>query len=230
MKLFCSADAVCTLTILAIVTLTRGVMAADSLSSQLCVPAGTKISISMNADFSSSKSVTRSLFSASTINEVSCDGKTAIPIGAQIDGTIVVSMPDLSGTRTVTMLFDTISIPNLDRLAIATDLVPHGGVVHIKRGLKDIAIPADYELPTLTDCLGNTGGPAHASGQQRASHKALNSGQMTKQPSTDANDRDKVRLIARKNLPVNMMKGDEIKIQLMQDLVVPQLSKTSEAQ
>jgi hypothetical protein len=180
------------------------------------VPSGTKFPIVMDTAVDSDTSQEGDEFSARTSEDLSIDGQTVVPAGSIIKGRIAtLNAPKrLNRTGSVALKFDTITTPDNRQIPLAANLVARGGVVHARRGLKDIAIDAtEFTLPTAvgigigaiagakSSSIGTGGGALIGAGVGIAVGLAI--------------------LCAKKGKKVDVRPGDELKIQLAEDLRMP---------
>lgn len=189
------------------------------------VPTGTKIPIIMDTAVDSDTSQEGDEFSARTAEDLTIDGSTVVPAGSIIKGRIA----QMNGARalnrsgSVALKFDTITTPDNRQIPLVANIVARGGVVHARRGLKDIALDAGtVSLPTL--CGLGIGALAGGSGNS----------------SSSSNDKSGVGraggamigagiglavgvavLLAKKGKKVEVRPGDELKIELAEDLRMP---------
>lgn len=181
------------------------------------VPVGTKIPIIMDSPVDSDTSQEGDEFTARTSEDLSIDGSTVLPAGSIIKGRIAkINPPKTMGrSGSVSLKFDTVTTPDDRQIPIVANLVAHGGVVHARRGLKDIAIDgATMTLPTAAG-LG-IGLLAGGTGQGRVS------------PGVGAGIGAGVGaavgvaiLMIKKGKRVDVRPGDELKIELGEDLRMP---------
>ena len=115
------------------------------------MPSGTKFPIVMDTAVDSDTSQEGDEFSARTTEDLTIDGENLVPAGSIIKGRIAsLNAPrHLNRSGSVALKFDTITTPDNRQIPLVANLVARGGVVHAKRGLKDIAIDAtEFTLPT----------------------------------------------------------------------------------
>jgi hypothetical protein len=180
------------------------------------VPSGTKFPIVMDTAVDSDTSQEGDEFSARTSEDLSIDGQTIVPAGSIIKGRIAaLNAPRrLNRTGSVALKFDTITTPDNRQIPLVANLVAHGGVVHARRGLKDIAIDAtEFTLPsvaglgigliagTKSSSIGAGGGAVIGAGVGVAVGLAI--------------------LLAKKGKKVDVRPGDELKVELAEDLRMP---------
>jgi len=180
------------------------------------VPQGTKFPIVMDTAVDSDTSQEGDEFSARTSEDLSIDGQTVVPAGSIIKGRIAaLNAPRrMNRTGSVALKFDTITTPDNRQIPLVANLVAHGGVVHARRGLKDIAIDAtEFTLPsvaglgigliagTKSSSIGAGGGAVIGAGVGVAVGLAI--------------------LLAKKGKKVDVRPGDELKVELAEDLRMP---------
>lgn len=193
------------------------------------VPTGTKIPIIMDTAVDSDTSQEGDEFAARTSEDLSIDGSTVVPAGSIIKGRIAQlnSPKHLNRSGSVGLKFDTITTPDQRSIPIVANLVARGGVVHARRGLKDIAFDTGaVALPTLVG-LG-VGALAAGSGNN-------NNGSGSKDSSIGRAGGAMIGagvgiavgvaiLLAKKGKKVEVRPGDELKIELAEELKMPELS------
>jgi type IV secretory pathway VirB10-like protein len=182
------------------------------------VPSGTKFPIVMDTAVDSDTSQEGDEFSARTSEDLSIDGQTVVPAGSIIKGRIAaLNAPRrLNRTGSVALKFDTITTPDNRQIPLVANLVARGGVVHARRGLKDIAIDAtEFTLPsvaglgigliagTKSSSIGAGGGAVIGAGVGVVVGMAI--------------------LLAKKGKKVDVRPGDELKVELAEDLRMPTL-------
>lgn len=181
------------------------------------VPSGTKIPIIMDTAIDTETSQEGDEFSARTAEDLTIDGSTAVPAGSIIKGRIAqLNAPrHLNRSGSVALKFDTVTTPDNRQIPIIANLVARGGVVHARRGLKDIAM--DTGIVTLpaaaglgigllagnagSSSLGAGGGALIGAGVGAAVGVAI--------------------LLSKKGKKVDVRPGDELKIELAEDLRMP---------
>ena len=106
------------------------------------VPTGTKIPIVMDTAVDSDTSQEGDEFSARTSEDLTIDGSTVVPAGSIIKGRIAtLNAPRaLNRSGSVALKFDNITTPDNRQIPLVATIVARGGVVHARRGMKDIAI------------------------------------------------------------------------------------------
>jgi len=182
------------------------------------VPKDTKIPIIMDTAVDSDTSQEGDEFSARTSEDLTIDGQTLVPAGSIIKGRIAsLNNPKhMMRGGSVALKFDTITTPDNRQIPLVANLVAHGGVVHARRGMKDIAIDtAEFTLPAAlglgigliagskSSSVGTGGGAVIGAGIGAAVGLAI--------------------LLAKKGKKVDVRPGDELKIELAEDLRMPTL-------
>ncbi|HEY9871021.1 MAG TPA: hypothetical protein V6D08_17785 [Candidatus Obscuribacterales bacterium] len=181
------------------------------------VPSGTKIPIIMDTAIDSDTSQEGDEFSARTAEDLTIDGSTLVPAGSIIKGRIAqLNAPrHLNRSGSVALKFDTVTTPDNRQIPIVANLVARGGVVHARRGMKDIAMDtgivavpaaAGLGIGLLAGNAGNSsigagGGALIGAGIGTAVGVAI--------------------LLSKKGKKVDVRPGDELKIELAEDLRMP---------
>ena len=192
------------------------------------VPSGTKIPIIMDTAVDSETSQEGDEFTARTAEDLNIDGGVAVPAGSIIKGRIAqMNAPrhvDRSGS--VALKFDTVTTPDNRQIPLVANLVAHGGVVHAKRGMKDIAIDSGtIALPLL---LGLGIGALAGNSKNSTSSTSTSSSSITKPEAAMIGAGiglvvGVAILIAKKGKKVDVRPGDEMKIELAEDLRMPMM-------
>ncbi|MBY0357711.1 MAG: hypothetical protein K2W82_06895 [Candidatus Obscuribacterales bacterium] len=183
------------------------------------VPSGTKVPIIMDSAVDSDTSQEGDEFAARTSEDLNIDGSTIVPAGSVIKGRIAQlnSPKHLSRSGSVALKFDTITTPDNRQIALVANLVARGGVVHAKRGLKDIAIDTGtLALPTV---LGVGIGALAGGANNSSSNIGRGGGALIGAAVGVAIG--VVILCAKKGKKVDVRPGDELKIELAEDLRMP---------
>jgi hypothetical protein len=182
------------------------------------VPQGTKIPIIMDTAVDSDTSQEGDEFAARTAEDLNIDGQITVPAGSIIKGRIArITLPRaLNRSGHVALKFDTVTTPDNKQIPIVANLVARGGVVHAKRGLKDIAIDVGaVSLPvgvglgigliagnaSNSSSIGAGGGAVIGAGIGAAIGLAV--------------------LLSKKGKRVDVRPGDELKIELAEELAMP---------
>jgi hypothetical protein len=163
------------------------------------VPSGTKIPIIMDTAVDSDTSQEGDEFSARTAEDLTIDGSTLVPAGSIIKGRIAQLNPPrhLNRSGSVALKFDTVTTPDNRQIPIVANLVARGGVVHARRGMKDIAMDTGIVAVPAAAGLGALIG----AGIGTAVGVAI--------------------LLSKKGKKVDVRPGDELKIELAEDLRMP---------
>ncbi len=181
------------------------------------VPSGTKIPIIMDTAVDSDTSQEGDEFSARTSEDLTIDGNTVVPAGSIIKGRIATlnAPKHLIRNGSVALKFDTVTTPDNRQIPLVANLVARGGVVHAKRGLKDVAIDAGvFALPTAIG-LGIGVIAGHSSGSSVSPGGAALIGAGVGAAVGLA------VLLAKKGKKVDVRPGDELRIELAEDLHMP---------
>ncbi|HEY9793509.1 MAG TPA: hypothetical protein V6D22_24125 [Candidatus Obscuribacterales bacterium] len=186
------------------------------------VPSGTKIPIIMDTSVDSDTSQEGDEFSARTGEDLNIDGSTVVPAGSIIKGRIAqLNAPKNMGRGgSVALKFDTVTTPDNRQIPLVANLVAHGGVVHAKRGVKDIAIDAGTAtVPALLGLgIGVLAGSSK-SGTSGSSHISKAEGAMIGAGIGAAVGI--AILLIKKGKKIDVRPGDELKIELAEDLRMP---------
>lgn len=193
------------------------------------VPSGTKIPIIIDTPVDSDTSQEGDEFTARTAEDLMIDGNTALPAGSVIKGRIARLNPPkhMGRSGSVALKFDTVTTPDNRQIPIVANLVAHGGVVHARRGLKDVALDTTtFALPTAAG-LGigllaggsssttttTTTGTSTSDGMSQGAAMAI---------GVAVGAAVGVAILAiKKGKKVDVRPGDELKIELAEDLRMP---------
>jgi hypothetical protein len=183
------------------------------------VPSGTKIPIIMDTSVDSDTSQEGDEFSARTSEDLTIDGGVVVPAGSVIKGRIAqLNAPkrfDRSGS--VALKFDTVTTPDNRQIPLVANIVARGGVVHAKRGMKDVLIETGmFTLPAAAGLgIGFLAGNAsNSSGSVGSAGGALIGAGIGVAVGT-------IVLMSKKGKRVDVRPGDELKIELAEDLRMP---------
>jgi hypothetical protein len=191
------------------------------------VPKDTKIPIIMDTAVDSDTSQEGDEFSARTSEDLNIDGAVAVPAGSIIKGRIAqLNAPrhmDRSGS--VALKFDTVTTPDNRQIPLVANLVAHGGVVHARRGLKDISIDAGTVLlPTLIGLgIGALAGKSTSSTSTTTTGSSISKSEAAAIGVAVGVVVGVAILLAKKGKKVDVRPGDELKIQLAEDLRMPMM-------
>lgn len=182
------------------------------------VPSGTKIPIIMDTAVDSDTSQEGDEFSARTSEDLTIDGGIVVPAGSVIKGRIAqlnaARRFDRSGS--VALKFDTVTTPDNRQIPIVANIVARGGVVHARRGMKDIAIETGMVVAPVAAGLGIGLLAANAS----SSSSISGAGGAVIGAAVGAAV-GAIVLMAKKGKRVDVRPGDELKIELAEDLRMP---------
>jgi hypothetical protein len=180
------------------------------------VPTGTKISIIMDTAVDSDTSQEGDEFSARSAEDLTIDGTTVVPAGSIIRGRIATlnAPKHLNRSGSVALKFDTVTTPDNRQIPLVANLVARGGVVHARRGVKDIAIDTGtFALPTVV-ALGIGAVAGNSSSSVGTGGGALIGAAVGAAVGLCI-------LMAKKGKRVDVRPGDELKIELAEDLHMP---------
>lgn len=183
------------------------------------VPSGTKIPIIMDSAVDSDTSQEGDEFAARTSEDLLIDGSTIVPAGSVIKGRIAqLNNPKaLNRSGSVALKFDTVTTPDNRQIPLVANLVARGGVVHARRGLKDVAIDTGtFALPTA---LGIGIGALAGNANNGSSNLGTAGGALIGAGIGAAVGI--IVLCAKKGKKVDVRPGDELKIELAEDLRMP---------
>lgn len=191
------------------------------------VPTGTKIPIIMDTAVDSDTSQEGDEFSARTAEDLTIDGNTAVPAGSIIKGRIAQMNASraLNRSGSVALKFDTITTPDNRQIPLVANIVARGGVVHARRGLKDIAIDTGaVAAPMLAGlAIGALAGGSKSNSSSTtttSSHKLGRAGGAMVGVGVGLAV-GVIILLAKKGKKVEVRPGDELKIELAEDLRMP---------
>ncbi|MBX9667054.1 MAG: hypothetical protein K2X93_05510 [Candidatus Obscuribacterales bacterium] len=195
------------------------------------VPTGTKIPIVMDTAVDSDTSQEGDEFSARTSEDLSIDGSTVVPAGSIIKGRIAQlnSPRALNRSGSVGLKFDTITTPDQRQIPIVANLVARGGVVHARRGLKDVAFDTGaVTLPMLAGVgigflAGNSGTNSNGVNNNDSNNKIGRGGGALIGAGVGIAVGVAI-LLSKKGKKVEVKPGDELKIELAEDLRMPELN------
>jgi len=182
------------------------------------VPTGTKISIIMDTAVDSDTSQEGDEFSARSAEDLTIDGTAVVPAGSIIRGRIATlnAPKHLNRSGSVALKFDSVTTPDNRQIPLVANLVARGGVVHARRGLKDIAIDTGtFALPTAV-ALGIGAVAGHSSSSVGVGGGALIGAAVGAAIGVAI-------LMAKKGKRVDVRPGDELKIELAEDLHMPSM-------
>lgn len=190
------------------------------------VPTGTKIPIVMDTAVDSDTSQEGDEFSARTSEDLTIDGSTVVPAGSIIKGRIATlnSPRALNRSGSVALKFDNITTPDNRQIPLVATIVARGGVVHARRGMKDIAIDtgtvalpfvAGLAIGALAGNSSNNNNSTNnsSSGMSKGAAAALGAGIGLAVGIAV--------LCAKKGKKIEVRPGDELKIELAEELRMP---------
>jgi hypothetical protein len=188
------------------------------------VPTGTKIPIVMDTAVDSDTSQEGDEFSARTSEDLTIDGSTVVPAGSIIKGRIATlnSPRALNRSGSVALKFDNITTPDNRQIPLVATIVARGGVVHARRGMKDIAIDtgtvalpfvAGLAIGALAGNNNNNSTNNSSSGMSKGAAAALGAGIGLAVGIAV--------LCAKKGKKIEVRPGDELKIELAEELRMP---------
>ena len=190
------------------------------------VPTGTKIPIVMDTAVDSDTSQEGDEFSARTSEDLTIDGSTVVPAGSIIKGRIAtLNAPRaLNRSGSVALKFDNITTPDNRQIPLVATIVARGGVVHARRGMKDIAIDtgtvalpfvAGLAIGALAGNSSNNNNSTNnsSSGMSKGAAAALGAGIGLAVGIAV--------LCAKKGKKIEVRPGDELKIELAEELRMP---------
>lgn len=205
------------------------------------VPVGTKVPIIMDTAVDSDTSQEGDEFAARTSEDLSIDGSIVVPAGSVIKGRIAqLNAPKhLNRGGSVALKFDTVTTPDNRQIPLVANLVARAGVVHARRGMKDIAMDTGIvTAPLLAGIL--IGFVAGKSNTNTASGTTVNGTTVT--ATNNNNNSSKISkggaamigagvglavgvaiLLAKKGKKVDVRPGDELKIELAEALRMPMM-------
>ena len=183
------------------------------------VPSGTKVPIIMDSAIDSDTSQEGDEFAARTSEDLTIDGSTVVPAGSVIKGRIarLNSPKHLNRSGSVGLKFDTVTTPDNRQIPLSATLVARGGVVHARRGLKDVAIDTGTFVAPMA--LGAAIGAIAGGSSSGSSGVGMAGGLLIGTGIGVAIGT--IILCAKKGKRVDVRPGDELKIELAEDLRMP---------
>jgi hypothetical protein len=195
------------------------------------VPTGTKIPIIMDTAVDSETSQEGDEFSARTAEDLTIDGATVVPAGSIIKGRIAqLNAPKhLNRGGSVALKFDTVTTPDNRQIPLVANLVKRGGVVHARRGLQDVAFDTGTVALPLLLGLGigyvagnnNNNNNSSTSTSSSSSNNHIGKGEAAAIGAAIGLAVGVAILCAKKGKKVDVRPGDELKIELAEDLRMP---------
>jgi hypothetical protein len=177
------------------------------------IPSGTKILIVMDSTVNSDTSRNGDEILARTVEEVNEDGSAVLPAGTVLKGRInLFNDQAMKPTIALELQFDTIMAPGGQSVPVVATLVCRGGVVHVRRGLRDIGIDSypSGQPPLLSAILRTGGGRPEDRSSSTPKEEMKRAGLLLPLGT--------VGLVVVDGRKVDLRKGDEIKIQIAKDL------------
>jgi hypothetical protein len=196
------------------------------------VPTGTKIPIIMDTAVDSDTSQEGDEFAARTSEDLCIDGSTVVPAGSIIKGRIAQlnSPKALNRSGSVGMKFDSITTPDQRSIPLVANLVARGGVVHAKRGLKDLAFDTGaVSLPLLAGLgIGALAGGSNSNNNGNNGNNNNNNNSIGRAGGAMIGAGVGLAvgiaiLLAKKGKKVEVRPGDELKIELAEELKMPEV-------
>ncbi len=191
------------------------------------VPTGTKIPIVMDTAVDSDTSQEGDEFSARTSEDLTIDGSTVVPAGSIIKGRIATlnSPRALNRSGSVALKFDNITTPDNRQIPLVATIVARGGVVHARRGMKDIAIDTGtVALPFVAGlAIGALAGNSSNNNNNSTSNSSskMNKGTAAAIGAGIGLAVGIAVLCAKKGKKIEVRPGDELKIELAEELRMP---------
>lgn len=194
------------------------------------VPKDTKIPIVMDTAVDSDTSQESDEFSARTSEDLTIDGSVVVPAGSVIKGRIAqLNAPKaMNRSGSVSLKFDTITTPDNRQIPLVANIVARGGVVHARRGMKDIAIDAGaVSIPVLAGGLiGYLAGKNNSTTTSTATNGTSTTKHVSKVEGAAIGIGiglavGAIILCAKKGKKIEVRPGDELKIELAEDLRMP---------
>ncbi len=160
-------------------------------------------------------------FSAGTEEDIAVNGSLVLPLGTQVKGRVVCQQdPENEKRCTISLLFDTIVLPDGRQIPLAADLqtrvgfLPRVEMVRVRRDSKNIDLVARSIRPPNTRVL--VSGDWH----HHYIERNLQGGVNTVFRVVPIRPFDMVGLIADENHTVDLRAGDVVEIELKKDLQI----------
>ena len=189
------------------------------------VPSGTKIPIIMDTAVDTDTSQEGDEFAARTGEDLNIDGSIVVPAGSVIKGRIAqLNAPrNLGRSGSVALKFDTVTTPDNRQIPLVATLVARGGVVHARRGLKDIAMDTGtVALPMVLGLgIGALAGKSSSSTSSSGSTSKISKGTAAAIGAAVGVGIGVAILCIKKGKKIDVRPGDELKIELAEDLRMP---------
>ncbi len=185
------------------------------------IPAHTKIRIIFDSRLNSESTQDGDEFSARTDEDLTIDGQNALPAGSIIKGRYsrIKPIKQLKGSNFIQLKFENLSssAAPIVQIPFVAHLVEHGGLLHVRRGPRDIAIHCTSYAPIL---FGRQIG-SHSQPDKKWRHRDeslyiqhVPTIPLGVQPPSDV-------LFADKGKTFELRTGDELKIDLAEALRLP---------
>ena len=191
------------------------------------VPSGTKIPIIMDTAVDSDTSQEGDEFAARTGEDLDIDGSIVVPAGSVIKGRIAqLNAPkNLGRSGSVALKFDTVTTPDNRQIPLVATLVARGGVVHARRGVKDIAMDTGTLAVPMVLGLGIgllAGKSSSSSGSSSSTSSSHISKGMGAAIGAGIGAGIGIAILCiKKGKKIDVRPGDELKIELAEDLRMP---------
>ncbi len=187
------------------------------------VPTGTKVPIIMDTAIDSDTSQEGDEFSARTSEDLMIDGNTVVPAGSIIKGRIaqINSPKHLNRSGSIALKFDTLTTPDNRQIPLVATLVARKGVVHARRGLKDIAMDTGALTLPIAAGLGIGALAGGSSNSGTGSSSSIGRGGAAMIGAAVGAAVGIAILCSKKGKKVDVRPGDELKIELGEDLRMP---------
>jgi hypothetical protein len=180
------------------------------------IPTGTKVPITLDTTLNSDTSDDGAEFSARSGEDLTIDGSTVVPAGSVIKGKIACRNSSRRW-KSLELKFETVTTPDNRQIPLDAHLVSRGGIVHVRRGLKDVAV--DISMASAVVSLGGLAFSTGLLGKSTISdHPSSTNTQVRVGSSLPAGPGV---LLAKRGQAVDLRAGDELKIELANDLRVP---------
>ncbi|MBX9696038.1 MAG: hypothetical protein K2Z81_26865 [Cyanobacteria bacterium] len=187
------------------------------------VPTGTKVPIIMDTAIDSDTSQEGDEFSARTSEDLMIDGNTVVPAGSIIKGRIAqINAPKhLNRSGSIALKFDTLTTPDNRQIPLVATLVARKGVVHARRGMKDIAMDTGALTLPIAAGLGIGALAGGSNSSSSGSSSSIGRGGAAMIGAAVGAAVGIAILCSKKGKKVDVRPGDELKIELGEDLRMP---------
>jgi hypothetical protein len=186
------------------------------------VPSGTKIPMIIDTAIDSDTSQEGDELSARTSEDLVIDGKVALPAGSIVKGRIATlnEPKTMNRSGSIAIKFDSVTTPDNKQVPLVATIVAKEGVIHARRGMKDIAIDMSAVAAPLALGLG-IGALVTNSSSDTTSSNSMSRVQTAAIGGAIGLAVGAIVLCAKKGKKVEVRPGDEIKIELVEDLSMP---------